>query len=140
MKGKLYLGVAAVLSLFAVSLYALWPAGAPPSGKADKVVVIKSQRELRLMRGDQVLKSYKVSLGRQPVGPKVRAGDHRTPEGKYILDSRNPRSPFHLALHVSYPNAADIANAHRLGEAPGGDIMIHGLQDDLGWLGRLHRL
>ncbi|HEY6838715.1 MAG TPA: L,D-transpeptidase family protein, partial [Geobacteraceae bacterium] len=39
------------------------------------------------------------------------------------------------ALHLSYPNAADLAQARRNGTSPGGDIMIHGLPrgfEDLG--------
>ena len=61
------------------------------------------------------------------MGPKTREGDHKTPEGHYIIDTRNIKSKFHLALHVSYPNVADIARARKLGVPPGGAIMIHGL-------------
>ena len=43
-----------------------------------------------------------------------------------------------MRLHVSYPDAADRDRARRLGALPGGDIMIHGLHNGLGWLGRLH--
>ena len=50
-------------------------------------------------------------------------------EGRYTIDRRNPKSKFHLSLHISYPNAADRARAAELGVHPGGDIMIHGQQD-----------
>jgi murein L,D-transpeptidase YafK len=103
------------------------------------VTVLKSQRELILMKDAQVLKTYRVSLGPHPVGAKNREGDGKTPEGNYTLDRRNPRSRYHLSLHVSYPDAGDIARAQRLGVAPGGDIMVHGLPNGLGWLGGLHR-
>jgi murein L,D-transpeptidase YafK len=103
-------------------------------------VVIKSQRVMMLMRQGRLLKTYRVSLGRGGLEPKMREGDHRTPEGNYTLDYRNPQSRFHLALHVSYPNAVDIAKARRLGAAPGGNIMVHGIANGLGWIGRLHRL
>lgn len=63
-----------------------------------------------------------------------------TPEGNYVLDWRNPRSKFHRSIHVSYPSASDIAKAREEGVHPGGDIMIHGLQNGLGWIGRFHRL
>ncbi len=132
--------MAVAACVISLGVYALWPTRPPPAGKADRVVVIKSQRTLLLMRGDQVLKSYKVALGRQSVGPKVHEGDHRTPEGNYVLDSRNPQSRFHLSFHVSYPNASDITRARGLGETPGGNIMIHGIANGLGWIGRLHRL
>ena len=68
----------------------------------------------------------------------ARAG-YKTPEGSYIIDSRNPHSQFHLALHISYPNDADRARARRLGVNPGGDIMIHGLPPQWAWLGAAHR-
>ncbi len=108
--------------------------------KADKVVVFKSKRLLMLMRQSEILKTYKVALGGQPSGHKIRVGDKRTPEGTYVLDSRKPDSKFHLAIHISYPNESDIMNAHKLGVSPGGDIMIHGLPDKLARLGKLHRL
>lgn len=63
----------------------------------------------------------------EPVEPKTRHGDHRTPEGVYTLDSRNPSSHFYKAFHISYPNSKDIAAAKKLGVGAGGDIMLHGL-------------
>jgi murein L,D-transpeptidase YafK len=108
--------------------------------KADKVVLIKSRRILMLLRQGEIYKTYRVALGREPSGNKTRAGDKKTPEGTYRLDSRNSDSKFHLAIHISYPNESDILNAHRKGLSPGGDIMIHGLPHDLGRVGKLHRL
>jgi murein L,D-transpeptidase YafK len=107
--------------------------------KADKVVVIKSKRLLMLMRDGEILKAYRVSLGKQPNGHKTIAGDKRTPEGSYIVDSRNSDSKFHKSLHISYPNKSDIINARKHGISPGGDIMIHGLPDSLGNIGKIHR-
>ena len=69
---------------------------------------------------------------------EVTLGDGRTPEGAYAIDFKNARSRFHLALRISYPNAADRASAQRRGVPPGGDIMIHGLPNGLGWLAGLH--
>jgi murein L,D-transpeptidase YafK len=57
-----------------------------------------------------------------------------------VLDSRKSDSSFHRALHISYPSAADVAQAHASGLDPGGLIMVHGLPNGLGFLGRLHRL
>ncbi len=45
---------------------------------------------------------------------------------------------FHLALHSSDPNTEDRAGAQQRGVSPGGDIMIHGLPNGLGWLDKLH--
>jgi murein L,D-transpeptidase YafK len=100
---------------------------------------LKSERRLLLLRGEETLKAYTVVLGREPRGRKMREGDGRTPEGSYHLDWRNPKSRFHLSLHVSYPNESDRARAAAAGVPPGGDIMIHGLRNGLGWIGKLHR-
>lgn len=105
--------------------------------KADKVVVIKSKRLLMLMKEGEIFRTYKVSLGKQPNGHKVRAGDQRTPEGRYILDSRNPKSKYYLAIHISYPNESDIRNAQKHGVPPGGEIMIHGMSQRFDRLGKL---
>ena len=95
--------------------------------QADKVVVVKGEQLLLLLRKGEILKSYRVALGRRPLGPKVRQGDGRTPEGTYFLDFRNDHSKYHRSIHISYPNELDIANARRHGVSPGSDIMIHGL-------------
>jgi murein L,D-transpeptidase YafK len=105
---------------------------------ADRIVVYKSQRKMDLLRDSKVIRSYRVALGGNPVGAKTRQGDHRTPEGIYRIDAKNAHSRFHLALHVSYPDAADRDRARKLGVAPGGDIMIHGLPDRYAFLGSLH--
>jgi murein L,D-transpeptidase YafK len=73
------------------------------------------------------------------LGAKQFEGDGRTPEGTYNIAGRNPQSEFHRALRISYPLADDIARAKAAGKSPGGDIMIHGLHNGLGWLGRWHR-
>jgi len=70
----------------------------------------------------------------------VRVGDHKTPEGIYVLDHKNPKSGFHLAMHISYPNSLDRERAAKEGVPPGGDIMVHGVKHGFGWVGRLHRL
>jgi murein L,D-transpeptidase YafK len=110
-----------------------------PPKKANRIVIVKSARTLTLMSGGQVLKSYKVALGGDPVGPKVKAGDKKTPEGEYVIDSKNAKSRFHLALHISYPNAADRERARKLGVNPGGEVEIHGLESKYAWVGSLHR-
>jgi len=100
------------------------------------IVVEKTQHTMKLLDHGRVIRTYSVSLG-EP-GPKERKGDGRTPEGRYVIDSRNASSKYHRALHVSYPNAADRARARRVGVDPGGDIMIHGLPNGWGTVGKLH--
>lgn len=107
--------------------------------KADKVVVVKSERLMMLLKNGEIIRSYKVALGRNPEGRKVRQGDARTPEGVYYLDRRNSNSRFHRALHISYPNADDIRHAKAHGVSPGRDIMIHGLPKSFEDVGEWHR-
>ncbi|MBD1553646.1 L,D-transpeptidase family protein [Pseudomonas typographi] len=96
----------------------------------DKVVVIKSTRQLQLISRGVMMKAYRVSLGKQPRGAKAFEGDRRTPEGFYWVDWRKTSDRFNLALHISYPNVADAARAHSEGLNPGGMIMIHGTPID----------
>ena len=112
---------------------------ASAQSRVDHLVVLKKQHKLLLMSGDQVVKSYDVALGSGGLAPKRRQGDHRTPEGPYTIDYRNPASRFHLALHISYPQKTDMLRARQLGVDPGGDIMIHGLGPGFSWAGELHR-
>jgi murein L,D-transpeptidase YafK len=143
MRRRILLGilVTAVAAAFALAVWRFGPRPALPEGtRADAVLILKARRELRLLKDGKVLKSYRVALGRSPRGAKVRQGDARTPEGRYRIDGRNPASSFHLALHVSYPNAEDRKRARDLGVSPGGDIMIHGIKRGAGWVGRFHSL
>jgi murein L,D-transpeptidase YafK len=98
---------------------------------ADHVVVRKSERRLYLMKGADVLASYRIALGLNPEGPKERAGDFRTPEGRYRLVRRNSRSDYFLSMQVSYPGPSDLRHARHNGWDPGGSIMIHGLPNRL---------
>jgi murein L,D-transpeptidase YafK len=95
--------------------------------KIDQVIVAKSAR------------TYKVALGGAPMGAKEQEGDHKTPEGHYTLDRRNPKSRFYKSIHISYPNDLDKKRASERGVSPGGDIMVHGLPNGFGWLGATHR-
>lgn len=115
------------------------PALAATNEQATRVVVEKSERRLTLERNGRVLARYAVALGANPVGQKQREGDGRTPEGLYSVDFKHPRSRYHLALRISYPDAGAREAASRAGVSPGSDIMIHGIRNGLGWLGSVHR-
>lgn len=137
---RIILCILICLSLFALTSCEKNPNIPLPAGTvADRVVIEKSARRLILYAHGEPLKYYRVALGRSPIGPKVRQGDNKTPEGLYAIDGHKKNSLYHLALHISYPNASDIARAKSLGVPPGGDIMIHGITNWLGWVGRLHR-
>lgn len=107
-------------------------------GRIDKILVEKQARRLMLISKGEVIKTYKIALGGNPVGPKERQGDNKTPEGTYLIDSRNKGSRYHLSLHISYPNEKDKKRAKELGVSPGGNIMIHGIKNGFSWVGDSH--
>src|SRR6266403_5500211 len=111
----------------------------PPNATIDRIVVEKSARRLSIFCHGRKLKSYRIALGRNPIGAKEQEGDLKTPEGIYKIDSRNPQSSFHLALHISYPSEEDNSRAAARGVSAGSDIMIHGIQNGRGWIGAFHR-
>jgi murein L,D-transpeptidase YafK len=124
----------AVLLLFANSQADAKDAAAPTPAAyhpslvgADRILVLKAARKLELLKDGVVLKTFPIALGEHPRGTKRLSGDGKTPEGIYYVDGRLPRSRYHLALHISYPNAADRAAASALHRDPGGNILIHGL-------------
>ena len=101
--------------------------------KADFVLVEKSKNLLTLFKNHKVIGTYHVVFGGNPVGHKEQEGDNKTPEGRYTLDSKNVNSAYYKSIHISYPNAKDIANAKAKGVSPGGAIMIHGQKNGFGW-------
>lgn len=113
-----------VLALFGPAVTA--PPHAQGTGPADEVVVDKSDRELYVLRQGRIIARIPIALGFAPSGHKRQQGDGRTPEGRYVLDWRNPNSKFYRSIHISYPGPADLARAERDGIEPGGDIFIHG--------------
>jgi murein L,D-transpeptidase YafK len=108
--------------------------------QADRIFVLKGKRVMMLMQNGEIIKSYRIALGGNPYGHKVKAGDKRTPEGSYIIDTRNPNSSYHLSLRISYPAPGDVEHAERLGVSPGGSIMIHGLKPQYAHFDRMHRM
>jgi murein L,D-transpeptidase YafK len=127
-----------LIILLAISVYFLDkhlpPLFAENLPKADRIIVLKSERKLFLLKDTSIIKTYNISLGKNPVGVKQMEGDSKTPEGKYIIDWRNKGSKYHLSLHISYPNKVDSLEALERGFDPGGNIMIHGRPNYIGWL------
>ncbi len=94
---------------------------------ADYLVIDKSERLLIAYQNGRPVRAYRgLQFGDAPAGHKRFQGDERTPEGLYTIDTRNPRSSYHLSLRISYPNNQDRAFASQYGRSPGGDIFIHG--------------
>ncbi len=102
--------------------------------EVDLVLVDKSEKKMYLLSDGKQLKEYHVVFGSNPKGHKVKEGDERTPEGKYVLDYKKVDSSFYKAIHISYPNEEDKAKARKMGVSPGGLIMIHGQKNGFGWL------
>jgi murein L,D-transpeptidase YafK len=107
---------------------------------ADRIVIEKSAHRMTLYHAGREIRTNKVSLGGEPKGAKTRQGDHRTPEGEYAIDARNAQGKYYKSLHISYPNSVDRARARKLKVNPGGDIMIHGLPNGQGYIGKAHLL
>lgn len=119
------LGTACISALFiTLALPAVVHGGEFPV--ADRVLIEKAKRKLHLIKDGKPFRTFKIALGIRPVGDKRREGDFKTPEGRYVLDTRNPNSEFFLSIHISYPNSEDVRSARAKGMDPGGSIMIHG--------------
>jgi len=127
--------ILAVLSLAAPPV----PQNGVQAPAIDHIIVLKSEHIMRMYSHDKLVTEYHVALGLNPIGPKRRKGDDKTPEGSYTIDLKNPHSQFHLSLGISYPNAQDRERARRQGVNPGGSIMIHGLPREFAYLGAHHR-
>lgn len=134
-------GIASILLCISGLLWAQWPRTSLPAGTAvDRVIVRKEARVLALYQGSRLVRTYSIALGRHPLGDKQQEGDGRTPEGAYVLDYRNPNSAFHKSFHISYPGPDDVAAANARGVSAGSMIMVHGIRNGLGFVGRFHRL
>lgn len=137
---KFAITILAVFLAVGTFLYAHHNWNSLPAGTTiDRILVEKSARKLSVFHDGKKIKTYPVALGRNPIGAKEQEGDMKTPEGVYTIDYRNPKSDYHLALHLSYPSAEDSARAASRGVPAGFDIMIHGLPKGRGWIGAFHR-
>lgn len=119
--------------LFGIVLFCL-SAFAYAEPAIDLVRIIKSDHKLQLISSGKIHYEFEIALGSHPMGHKMQEGDGKTPEGNYKLDYRKSNSAFYKAFHISYPNTNDLASAKVLGVNPGGNIMIHGQKNGLGWL------
>lgn len=95
--------------------------------KVDCIEIIKHKRELNLIENDKIIKTYKISLGKQPKGRKRQKDDGRTPEGYYFIKRKIDKAPHHRYLQISYPNPEDRTQAKIRGDDPGGDVYIQGV-------------
>ena len=141
LRGALIGIAAALIGLMALSLlsFVQEPRRDPVQPATDRIIVEKRAHRMTLLKDGQVVKIYRIALGRGGLGPKTQSGDNRVPEGIYRISGRNPNSAYHLSLRISYPTPLQANAARARGIDPGGDIMIHGLRNGLGWIGAQHR-
>lgn len=126
--------------LISITVYYFFPEKKLDTSKSiDKIIVLKSKRKLLVLNGNQILKEYKISIGKIPVGAKHFEGDYKTPEGIYTIESKNPQSGYFKNLGISYPAEKDIKYAKENGKKAGGLIKIHGLKNGKGFIGKFHR-
>ena len=92
------------------------------------VRVFKEESELEVWKAREDghfwhFKTYPICNWSGELGPKLQQGDKQAPEGFYTVTKgqMNPRSQFHLAFNLGYPNAYDRAHK-RTGSA----LMVHG--------------
>jgi murein L,D-transpeptidase YafK len=127
-------------NLMTLTIYYVYPEKKLPKGtKINLLVVYKSKRELLAYSNGKLIKTYKISLGRNPIGHKLIEGDKKTPEGVYSIFAKNSSSGYHKNLGISYPNASDIAASKKMNQSTGGDVKIHGLRNGLGFISKFQR-
>ena len=97
--------------------------------KIDYIKIVKSERKLYTYSDQRLIKTYKIALGRNPIGHKKIAGDNKTPEGLYQITTKNPNSQYHLSLKISYPSKTDIQNEENSSINLGDNITIHGIRN-----------
>jgi murein L,D-transpeptidase YafK len=128
-----------IISITGLAVYYFYPEKKlPENALVDKLLVYKSKRQLLVYSNGTLLKTYRISLGRNPVGAKEFQGDRKTPEGIYLINDKNPYSGYHKNLGISYPNTRDVEHAKTLGKPAGGDIKIHGYKNGLGFVGKFN--
>lgn len=91
------------------------------------VRIFKEESELEVWKFKngrfQHFRTYPICAWSGGLGPKVQKGDRQAPEGFYTVGrgQLNPRSLYHLAFNIGFPNAYDSANGHT-----GSALMVHG--------------
>ena len=105
----------------------------------DSLIVYKSKHEMLAYSSGHLIKTYRISMGKNTKGHKEFEGDEKTPEGIYFINSKNTNTKYYKNLSISYPNQTDAKNAKRLSKSPGGNIKIHGLRNGLGFIGKYQR-
>ena len=98
-----------------------------PLGSPVFIRIFKEESELELWvkegAGFTRWRTYPICTWSGDLGPKLKEGDGQSPEGFYFVPPKmmNPKSSYHLAFNIGYPNSYDRAH-----ERTGSYIMVHG--------------
>jgi murein L,D-transpeptidase YafK len=99
-----------------------------PRSSAVMARIFKEEGKLEIWKQKSngrfdVIASYDICKWSGQLGPKFMEGDRQAPEGFYTVRpaQMNPKSSYHLAFNMGYPNAFD--RAHGRG---GSNLMVHG--------------
>ena len=114
------------LTKIIIIIFIFLPSSLLSADKADMILIEKSLRSLKLLKDGNILKTYPIDLGFDPIGHKYYEGDGKTPEGLYYISKIIVNSDFYISFKISYPNKWDKINAKEINKNPGGYIMIHG--------------
>jgi murein L,D-transpeptidase YafK len=140
MKKQKYITLSIIVIILGFTTYYFYPDEKLQKNiVVDKILVYKSKRQLLAYSSGLIVKTYKTSLGGNPIGAKAYKDDHKTPEGLYYIKEKNTVSNYHKRLVISYPNHINEANAKKMSLEPGSAIEIHGLPNKLGLLGKFQR-
>jgi len=80
-----------------------------------RILIEKSRNSLLLYDSDDLIKSYKASLGNRPYNQKLTDVRPFTPIGKYKICSIDSSSKYHKMFRINYPNEHDAADAVKNG-------------------------
>ena len=87
-----------------------------------EVLIWKARRMLESRQEGRVLLRCPIALGREPVGPKEREGDGRTPEGTYYICLIKEAGKYGKSLGLSYPSPEDAARGFAAGRIDEGAL------------------
>lgn len=90
--------------------------------------IFKEESELEVWKKTRtgkfkLLKEFEICKWSGKLGPKFKEGDRQAPEGFYEITPAlmNPKSNYHLAFNLGYPNKYDRAH-----NRTGSHLMVHG--------------
>ena len=90
-----------------------------PARELEIFIAMKRDYRLYLFRKGKLVRFFPIALSQDPIGPKRREGDNRTPEGEYRV-TQKAKGPFEgeygaylgkAWIRISYPNAYDARAA-----------------------------